>query len=541
MKQLILFAFLLATSYTFSQSVSILEKNNVSLIAMDAGNLFQDIVNGSPGYEIPKGSGINAIYTTAFWFGAMDVGGQIHVAAQTFGGSSNDFYAGPYSADTSYMDSAYMAQYLSSIWRVTSAEIEAHNLEYAVFGSVASPSPNIMSWPAHGDPAIGVSNDLAPFVDMNSDGIYDPYDGDHPEIKGCEALYIIFNDAAGPSFSSNTPIMGIEVHVMLYQYASLDFLNDITFMDMRVVNRSPQTLYSFASACYTDADLGGAQDDYMGCDPTRNISYIYNGDNYDEDSNGSLGYGDAPPAIGVMYLNQYMRNAGYYVNGGPPAQSDPNSGIKYWNYMHGKWADGQDWVYGGTGYPGSSGSTTQPSNYLFPHDPIVGASWTWTETDTDGSGSSNQSGDRRMFMSSEQGDLLPGQEYNIDMAIVFGRDTTMTNLENVDVMLSVADSVQAFYDAGIDECNDPFAAVPSSPSLASFGIHPNPSTGSITIELENVDGEYDVLIQDAIGRLVYQESSSSSSLNIQINQPTGIYFVTIRTGNHYINKKLIIE
>ena len=542
MKSLTLFACIIVSFTGFGQTPAILDKNNVSLIGLDMGNLFQDTATGSAGYEIPKGSGMNAVYTSAFWFGALDAGGQLMTAAQTFGNAGTvDFYAGPYSTNSSYMDSTYMAAYTPAIWSVTSATIDAHSAEFLAQGSVANPHSTILNWPAHGDPLLGVAANLAPFVDLNSDGIYDPYAGDYPEIKGCEGMYIIFNDAAGPSMSSNTPIMGIEVHVLLYQYASTDFLNDVTFIDMNVINRSANTLFSFASASYTDADIGNYQDDYMGSNPQRNLVYGYNGDNMDEDIGGIVGYGANPPALGMMYLNQTMEHSGYYSNG-VPAQSDPTNGQEFWNYMHGQWADGQGWVFGGTGYPGSAGATVQPTDHLFYGDPNITSGWEWTEINLDGAGTASQAADRRMFMSSEQGDLAPGAIHNIDLAIVYGRDTSKTNFENIDVMLAVADSVQAFYDTGVDDCNDPFADFDSEEKFVmDFALYPNPSDGSFTVETKNDNDEMTVLIQDAVGRNILMQTSNTSSLDLKINEPSGIYFVTIRSGNHYINKKLIIE
>ncbi|MBK8414466.1 MAG: hypothetical protein IPL22_08125 [Bacteroidetes bacterium] len=35
---------------------------------------------------------------------------------------------------------------------------------------------------------------LAPFADFNSNGIYDPQNGDYPYILGDESIYSIFND-----------------------------------------------------------------------------------------------------------------------------------------------------------------------------------------------------------------------------------------------------------------------------------------------------------------------------------------------------------
>ena len=52
---------------------------------------------------------------------------------------------------------------------------------------------------------------------------------------------------------------------------------------------------------YTDTDLGNFDDDYMGSDSLLGLAYTYNADNMDEGAQG-VGYGVAPPALGIDYL-----------------------------------------------------------------------------------------------------------------------------------------------------------------------------------------------------------------------------------------------
>ena len=76
--------------------------------------------------------------------------------------------------------------------KLTKSEIDNHITNYS--------DPNyqvpeaIISWPAHGDIALGQNYNLAPYIDVNDNNIYDPYNGDYPCIKGDEAIYMIRND-----------------------------------------------------------------------------------------------------------------------------------------------------------------------------------------------------------------------------------------------------------------------------------------------------------------------------------------------------------
>src|SRR5690554_7975286 len=98
-----------------------------------------------------------------------------------------------------------------------------------------------MNWPAHGDPSLGQSFYLAPFFDQatnngSGDGFYDPSQGDVPSIKGCCATYLIQNDEAQIHTLTNTQAIVIELHFMFYQYRYWAHLNNVTFIDIKVIN-----------------------------------------------------------------------------------------------------------------------------------------------------------------------------------------------------------------------------------------------------------------------------------------------------------------
>ena len=541
MKTVFTFVALLCSISVIGQVSETLDKNNVSLTVTADGHLFNDL--SSAGYEVPKGSGKNVIYSQSLWFGAIDQSGQLRLAAQKFAGDSTDFFPGPFSSNGSYNDPGYTNEYLPALWKVSQADIDAHNNEYASNGSVLNPHPTLLNWPANGNAALGTSSDLAPSIDVNLDGVYDRYAGDYPNIKGCEALYIIMNDSKTAAGGTGTPNLDIEIHILLYQYASANFLNDITFMDIRVVNRGTSDLYDFVSASYTDSDVGGFNDDYMGCDPMRNVVYTYNGDFNDEGAGGSQGYGEGPPAVGVMYLNDTMTHAGYFTSSTVATQSDPTSAAQYWNYMNGKWRFGDDWVFGGTGFPGSSGATSIPAAHMFPgpNDPMhlstggIDPGFEWGEMTNN-----NPAGDRRMFFTSDRGKLLPGEQLKIHKAIIYARDSTNNSFQNVELMLSVADSVQAFFDAGLDNCSDPLASLDPTVNI-DFSVFPNPSQGTFTIEVPNFVSGLSVQVVDIYGKRVYDSEISSVETKIHLDEAMGLYFVTVRGGEGYATTKLMIE
>jgi hypothetical protein len=69
-------------------------------------------------------------------------------------------------------------------------------------------------------------------------------------------------------------------------------------------------------------------------------------------------------------------------------------------------------------------------------------------------------------------------------------------------------------------------------------VYPNPSAGKINIVNKNSIDE--LWITNLVGQLVFQSNPKSTYISVNINS-TGIYFVTIVSGNVISTKKIIIE
>ena len=319
---------MLITAWSFSQGTTVLDQNNASAHLSTNGVFFQDLSNATAGYEIPKGAQTTAIYSSAFWYGGLDANNQLHFAGLRYG-QGEDFFYGPISND--YTSPSFISTYQDQLWEVTDIEIQNHinNFQQAGYSMPSS----ILNWPAHGDVSNGESQNLAPFIDRNYNGIYDPENGDIPNIRGDKAVYLIMNDAAGAHTESGGEPLGMELHYMFYQYNTNDYLNNTTFINVRVYNRSQTTYFDFKTAYYLDTDLGNPQDDYIGCAPEKNMMFTYNGDENDENSNGSVGYGLNPPALGIVFLSHTLNVFGYYSNGGG-IQDDPTTANEYWGFMN---------------------------------------------------------------------------------------------------------------------------------------------------------------------------------------------------------------
>ena len=550
--------------------------NDVSCLIEQGGSMWQNRATSVAAYEVPAGSGLKVIYAGALWMGGTDVNGQLKLAGLTFR-SGNDFWPGPLSAnpgtgtyDPSVPVGADAVRDFGSA-TIESEDCEAFDKFYTIRKSevirytvwwecqngvlpaesctdVSTPTNDelnrIYGWPAHGDPSKGQDYWLAPFYDNplgpgGVDGEYRPDDGDTPwyddiygrddiecgidrriSLFGDETHWWVFNDNGNIHGESNGDPIGMEIRAQAFAFATNDEVNRMTFYNYEMINRGTQTLQDTYFAQYIDADVGGAGDDFTGCDVSRGLGYMYNGDNYDDNDNGAQGYGDNPPAvgcdffegpyqdadgidnvgpvfdeltgtwtiptvndaiagngivytgIGVGYADNIidnerygMRLFTYYTNGAAPAVSDPNSASQFYNYMSGFWADGQQMIFGGTGYPGSPGSTITPSTYMFPgdSDPLHWATagqdmgWDWSEVDTDNSGSGNQPDDRRFVQSAGPFTLTPGAVNNITVGIVYGRGSDGNAVSSVDAMKTADTKAQALFDACFRILEPPYA------------------------------------------------------------------------------------
>ena len=232
-----------------------------------------------PGFEFPKGSGKHVMNGLSMWFGGVDEFDEPRVSAPTIT-AYEDQFPGPLSNNSL---TPYFGGF-GSFYAVSKEEIDYHITNYQNPNYIMPAA--IADWPAHGDPTIGMDFYLAPFVDTDGDGYYNPYWGDYPCIKGDEAVYMVMNDrqaqyaCGGPR---NHEGMGIEIHFMYYQFTAIPELANTTFCETRVINRSSENYQDFSASLYMNAGIGSSSDDFFGTDISRDMIYAYNGEETDQD------------------------------------------------------------------------------------------------------------------------------------------------------------------------------------------------------------------------------------------------------------------
>ena len=466
-----------------------------------------------------------ALFTSALWLGGIDINGQLKIAAVRYR-QGNDYWTGPLTEggdaeivpatcqkyDRHYVVTQDEVREFDAWFKAGLADAENGTTTQADdFGDYEIPL-SILDWPAHGDPTLGQDFYLAPFFDRDADGVYDPYMGDYPwydiekeidcktdrtvTLFGDQTVWWVMNDKGNIHTETGGDPLGMEIRAQAFAFATNDEVNNMTFYNYELVNRSTQTLYNTYFGVFIDGALGGPNDDYVGCDVSRGLGYTYNGDAYDGTDGGYLGYGNNPPAAGVDFFEgPYQDNDGldnpltenyaeassqngipysglgigygdgivdnerlgmrrflYYNNlggGGTAAQTDPISGQDYYNYLTGFWKDGTPFVYGGSGHQsdGEADPTIQ-TNYMFPGDtdPLGWGTGgdpqeVWTEQTA-----GNVPFDRRFAQSSGPFLLKPGAVNNITTGVVWARANSGDPFESVVALQKADDKAQALFD-----------------------------------------------------------------------------------------------
>jgi hypothetical protein len=557
-KLLTLLLILQASLQAAAQHSAYLDINNVKACFTPAGDLFRDSAGAH--FEVPKGSGINALGGSSMWIGGYDPNHVLHLAAQTFKSNGSDFFAGPMLDSIAY--SATTDSQWNRVWKINKSMIDSFRLNlYPTFPAA------ILNWPAQGNPAQGSAQFLAPFFDTNGDGIYDPSSGDYPCIRGDQAIFFIYNDSRNLHTASKASRMGIEIHGMAYAYkeSSDSALNNTIFINYQVINRSANTYKNTYVGNWSDQGLGNKNDDFTGCDVRRSMYYAYNG--FSCDSSGAAGsgtYGCSPPAQAVALIqgpladpfdgidNNHngiidepgetfvMSNYTAYNNTTNPINGVMTTAADYYNYMSGKWRDGSAINYGGNGIGGGTACT-----YMFPGN-SDSTGWgthkvpqlPWSE----GSAGSIP-GQRFSVGSFGPFTLSAGGEICLDFVYVWGRQSG-NNMASVEKTAKIVDSVKVFYASNnLRDCSchaTQITAVPEHLMKTGLDIYPNPVNKILYLRLEEEIRYGTVEITDLSGRLISQGEIHNKNTNIDLEYlPKGLYILKVKDGSRIFFRKFI--
>ena len=314
--------------------------NNISTNIWNNGDADHSPI-GNSGFIYPKGSDKRAVYESGFVWGAK-INGEIRVGGSTF---NSGLRPGKILADGTAEDPQHASV---RVYRVrpdyTNADLsseinDGEGTEEEIRNQYE------MEWNEW--PAI----DGAPFNDLDGNGIYNPQN-DIPGVEGADqTLWFVANDLDSnktKELYGSLPL-GIEMQVTVWGYADRDLYSNMIFKKYKLINKSNAVFDSMYISIWSDPDLGFAGDDFVGCDITLNMDYVYNGDPFDD------AYYDTPPSLGFVLLegpiNDLNEKLGmtsfHYIqkhgddNFHAPRLGDYEEGsLQYYNFMQGKIGNG---------------------------------------------------------------------------------------------------------------------------------------------------------------------------------------------------------
>ena len=409
----------------------------------------------------------------------------------------------------------------------------------------------------------------APYVEVNGIPGYQPeWNGDRPGIgngmtaRPDEISFVVFMDYTDCTnqlhFSAlaqpgGTLPLGVEVHQISFMF-NCNPLRDMFFTKYRIINKSALSWDSVYVSNLNDCDLGEPNDDMMGCDSVRNLSFQYNGDNDDAD------YGNNPPAVGTRILQSpvkftgnindtvklpYDTLAGYiltqqigfnsFFGGASECLSDPDEAFRAYFFMTGR---------NGCNEPLINFATGKQTRFRFSGDACQRTGWYDSIPE-----------DKRTISSMGPTAMNPGDTQVIVLSYIITREGG-SNFQNVCALQSLSDSALKYYYNDFKSCV-PIGIEPISSEIPQryelLQNYPNPFNPvtklrfSIPLSRGVAEGRGVLLkVYDILGKeiaVLVNENLKPGIYEIDwnaTNTPSGVYFYSLITSDFTQTKKMVV-
>jgi hypothetical protein len=516
----------------FSVSDSI-NANYINARALVHGDMWWDPANGMPHCEFPKDSGTNVAFAASVWLSGYDDVGQLHVAAQTYRQAGNDYWPGPLDGggNLDYVTSEKWAK----IWKVTRSDINLHraNVSHDLTNTPAS----VLTWPGKGNidakgkdgVVLTVETDMAPFVDINGDGIYQPLTGEYPDVRGEQALWWVFSDNGPTHTQTNGNPLKVEIQVLAYAYNRGTLIDNVVYYKYDILNKSPHNYPDCRLALWNSAITGGAGAGYyIGFDSVHRMGIKYLAVSDWGGAGGSAGgpysgyqhivgytFVSLPGDLGTNYIpaGSYM----YYYND-TTVTGRPLLDVQYDNYMRSKWRNGFQLTktYGGYGVPNTGYGPGLPCRYVFPGEPSDTSSWSECSAN-------NGSGWKNTVQGSNSFSLGSGGRATVVLALLVDSVGGACVGGNFNGIKEVADTAWAVY----HNPPPPILVPDVTTNETGLKIYPNPAHDELHIDCGNCPAAVWVSIYNSLGQQVgAKECGQLTDTKIDISKfPAGLYLV----------------
>jgi len=321
--------------------------------------------NNSASSEMTPGSNNHLFKFINLWISGNDSGGKLRISTTNAYTHKCDFSQGP--TDSLSYKGADPLDW-NHVWFLTSQEIKEHQKNFR--NANYNPIDAIKNWPANGSGKY--YKYLAPFIDYNQDGMYDPLDGDYPDILGNQINYFIINDNKSEHKASGGIPLKIEIYGMLY---TLSNIPNTVFAKYFIINRTDKDFSNIKVSMHTAFELGNSKDNYCGSLVNRNLVFAYNGDDNDDNH-----FGLSKPIASIFSLDKDFSSVIYITNDTNSQTGMPVTPKEHRNMMEGKWKSGKPLTFGNAGL-----DAAKAAGFVYPgaSDPAFGSE-NWQENGTPG-------------------------------------------------------------------------------------------------------------------------------------------------------------
>jgi hypothetical protein len=527
------FAFFISHQLNYSQGAAIFNANQIETEIFCGNSQFWDQV-GQAGYFFPAGSNTSTLFTANLWVAGKDsVTNELRGFGDMYHTNGQDTWPGPLTTDGTASITPLVSSNYDKVWKVTETDVVNYinawnngsvtNLTYPI-------PPDMLSWPAHGP--LGYSQTLSPFFDNNGDGLYDPYTGDYPIIKGTQMLRWIMNDKLNVHTETNGNPIGFEVQADFYGCSSSnpdDPINRTSFLTYKIINRTNHIYKDLYMGLNIDADLGVGLDDYIRSNVSANTVQFYNADGYDGSLGTNPGYLGNPPVQSVTVVApgtsaQPLISGFMYYNNGSSVIGNPQSLDDQYKLLQSEWLDGTHLTYGGNGY-----GDTLLCRYMFAgnSDPLhygtygIAPAFNWTE-ENNGSGT-NPAGDRRGVMSMGPYTMMPNTSIQVTFALITTQDSTLDSETLLQKNITEVNQIRQAFSVNNLPCQHQYVGIDSPEEPDNIFIYPNPTSNWFTIQSEKPIDRIEILDLNGRVKKTYLNHSQFSTEDL----PAGMYLMYI--------------
>ena len=275
-------------------------------------------------------------------------------------------------------------------------------------------------------------------------------------VMGDQMVFSIFNDICNHGDVFTKPPIMLEALLTGWGFnrSATDALGNTLFYKYKFTNKNPKPLEETYVAVFFDPDLGQGNDDYVACDTTLGIGYVYNGNVSDQK------YGAAVPAMAcdffqgpivdspgstatlpdgtVLTDKKILKMTAFfaYINGSPidgmedPTAGDAKGAVEAYFFVQGRLGNGEAWT-------NPAGAET---TYPFDGDPVGGTGWLMS--------SITVPKDMRMGLSAGPFTLGPGESKEVVIGLVVGAGKS--NMSSIGWMKFNDKIAQYAYDQNFD-------------------------------------------------------------------------------------------